>query len=71
MMHHGCDGIFVGSGIFGAENPRAMGQAVVQAVNHWDDPETLAKIAAEPGKGMSGDANADLSEDEQLQHRGV
>jgi pyridoxal 5'-phosphate synthase pdxS subunit len=71
MMHHGCDGIFVGSGIFGAENPRAMGQAIVEAVNNWDDPETLAEIASNVGEGMRGDANADLPEDEQLQHRGV
>ena len=35
------------------------------------DSKTLAEIAAEPGKGMSGDANVDLPEDEQLQHRGV
>jgi pyridoxal 5'-phosphate synthase pdxS subunit len=71
MMHHGCDGIFVGSGVFGAENPRAMGRAIVESVNNWDNPEKLAEIAAEPGKGMSGDANVDLPEDEQLQHRGV
>jgi len=71
MMHHGCDGIFVGSGIFGAEHPRAMGQAIVEAVNNWDDPETLAEIAANVGEGMAGDANVDLPEDEQLQHRGV
>jgi len=71
MMHHGCDGIFVGSGIFGAENPSAMGQAIVEAVNNWDDPETLAEIASNVGEGMRGDANADLPEDEQLQHRGV
>ena len=71
MMHHGCDGIFVGSGVFGAKNPRAMGRAIVESVNNWDNPEKLAEIAAEPGKGMSGDANVDLPEDEQLQHRGV
>ncbi|MFC7074132.1 pyridoxal 5'-phosphate synthase lyase subunit PdxS [Halovenus rubra] len=71
MMHHGCDGIFVGSGIFGAENPRAMGQAIVEAVNNWDDPETLSGIAANAGQGMKGDANADLDEDEKLQDRGV
>jgi pyridoxal 5'-phosphate synthase pdxS subunit len=71
MMHHGCDGIFVGSGIFGAENPRAMGQAIVEAVNNWDDPETLKEIATNVGKGMSGDANADLPEEEKLQGRGV
>jgi len=71
MMYHGCDGIFVGSGVFGAENPRAMGRAIVEAVNNWDDPEALVEIAAEPGKGMSGDANVDLPEEEKLQDRGV
>ena len=71
MMHHDCDGIFVGSGIFGAENPEAMGAAVVEAVNHWDDPEALAEIATNTGTGMKGDANVDLPEEEQLQGRGV
>jgi pyridoxal 5'-phosphate synthase pdxS subunit len=71
MMHHGCDGIFVGSGIFGAENPEAMGTAIVEAVNNWDDPETLADIASNVGEGMAGDANVDLPEEEQMQGRGV
>jgi pyridoxal 5'-phosphate synthase pdxS subunit len=71
MMHHGCDGIFVGSGIFGAQNPEAMGEAIVNAVNNWEDPEELASIASNVGKGMSGDANADLPEEEQMQGRGV
>ena len=71
MMHHGCDGIFVGSGIFGAENPEAMGTAIVEAVNNWDDPDRLAEIATNVGEGMQGDANADLPEEEKLQGRGV
>ncbi|WP_435183373.1 pyridoxal 5'-phosphate synthase lyase subunit PdxS [Halobellus sp. EA9] len=71
MMHHGCDGIFVGSGIFGAENPPAMGRAIVEAVNNWDDPETLAEIASNLGKGMKGESNASLPEEEKLQGRGV
>ncbi|PSP38226.1 pyridoxal 5'-phosphate synthase lyase subunit PdxS [Halobacteriales archaeon QH_7_65_31] len=71
MMQHGCDGIFVGSGIFGAENPEAMGEAVVAAVNNYDDPETLKEIAKSPGKGMSGKANALLDDEEKLQGRGV
>ncbi|MBX0324005.1 pyridoxal 5'-phosphate synthase lyase subunit PdxS [Halomicroarcula sp. F13] len=71
MMHHGCDGIFVGSGIFGAEDPEAMGTAIVEAVNNWDDPERLTEISKNVGKGMKGDANADLPEEEQLQGRGV
>ncbi|MFB6243170.1 MAG: pyridoxal 5'-phosphate synthase lyase subunit PdxS [Halobaculum sp.] len=71
MMHHGCDGIFVGSGVFGAENPESMGTAIVEAVNNWDDPERLAEIAANAGSGMRGDANVDLPEEEKLQGRGV
>ncbi|GAB3681510.1 pyridoxal 5'-phosphate synthase lyase subunit PdxS [Salinarchaeum chitinilyticum] len=71
MMHHECDGIFVGSGIFGAEDPESMGTAIVDAVNNWDDPETLAEIAADIGSGMKGDSNADLPEEEKLQGRGV
>ncbi len=71
MMHHECDGIFVGSGIFGAEDPEAMGEAIVEAVNNWDDPTRLADIAANLGKSMKGDANVDLPEEERLQGRGV
>jgi pyridoxal 5'-phosphate synthase pdxS subunit len=71
MMHHGCDGIFVGSGVFGAENPEAMGTAIVEAVNNWDDPDRLAEIATNVGKGMKGQSNADMPEEEKLQGRGV
>jgi pyridoxal 5'-phosphate synthase pdxS subunit len=70
MMHHGCDGIFVGSGIFGAEDPESMGSAIVDAVNNWDDPERLAEISANIGKGMKGDPNVDLPEEEKMQGRG-
>ena len=71
MMHHECDGIFVGSGIFGAEDPEAMGTAVVEAVNNWDDPDRLVEIASDIGGGMKGDANVDLPEEEKMQGRGV
>jgi pyridoxal 5'-phosphate synthase pdxS subunit len=71
MMYHGCDGIFVGSGIFGAENPEAMGRAIVEAVNNWDELETLADIATNTGKGMKGESNTDMPEEQQLQGRGV
>ena len=71
MMHHDCDGIFVGSGIFGAEDPEAMGEAIVDAVNNWDDPEELAAIATEAGGGMKGQSNDSIPDDERLQGRGV
>ncbi|GAB7013104.1 pyridoxal 5'-phosphate synthase lyase subunit PdxS [Halolamina salina] len=70
MMYHGCDGIFVGSGIFGAENPEKMGSAIVEAVNNWDDPEALLEIASDVGGGMKGESNVDLPEEEKLQGRG-
>ena len=71
MMHHDCDGIFVGSGIFGAEDPEAMGEAIVEAVNNWDDPERLAEIATEAGSGMKGQSNDSIPDEERLQGRGV
>ncbi len=71
MMHHECDGIFVGSGIFGAENPEEMADAIVRATNQWDDPEALFEISKNLGKSMKGNANVDLPEEEKLQGRGV
>jgi pyridoxal 5'-phosphate synthase pdxS subunit len=71
MMQLGCDGIFVGSGIFGAENPEAMGKTIVRAVNNYDDQDELAQIASRSGKGMRGQPNTNLSDEEQLQDRGI
>ncbi len=70
MMKLGCDGIFVGSGVFGAENPESMGRAIVEAVNNYDDPDELKEICKNVGGGMKGRSKESLSEDEQLQHRG-
>lgn len=70
MMQLGCDGIFVGSGIFGAEDPERMGSAIVEAVNNYDDPDTLTDIARDVGAGMKGRSSADLEEGERLQYRG-
>ena len=70
MMRLGCDGIFVGSGVFGAENPENMGRAIVEAVNNYDDPEELKEISKNVGGGMKGRSKDSLSEDEQLQYRG-
>ncbi|ATW90064.1 pyridoxal 5'-phosphate synthase pdxS subunit [Halohasta litchfieldiae] len=71
MMHHDCDGIFVGSGIFGAEEPEQMGNAIVEAVSNWDDPETLAEIATTAGSGMKGQSTESIPDEERLQDRGV
>jgi pyridoxal 5'-phosphate synthase pdxS subunit len=70
MMRLGCDGIFVGSGVFGAEDPESMGRSIVEAVNNYDDPESLKEISRNVGGGMKGRSKESLSEEEQMQYRG-
>ena len=41
LMSLGCDGIFVGSGIFKAEDAKERAQAVVLATTFWEDPEKV------------------------------
>ncbi|MEM2178470.1 MAG: pyridoxal 5'-phosphate synthase lyase subunit PdxS, partial [Candidatus Methanomethylicaceae archaeon] len=43
MMNLGCDGIFVGSGIFKSEDPLERAQAIVLATTFYDDPEIVAE----------------------------
>lgn len=54
MMLLGCDGIFVGSGIFKSQNPYAMAKAIVQATTHFDNPELIAKVSSGLGEAMKG-----------------
>jgi pyridoxal 5'-phosphate synthase pdxS subunit len=54
MMQLGADGVFVGSGIFSAENPAKMARSMVLAVAHYDDPQKLAEISAGLGSAMPG-----------------
>jgi pyridoxal 5'-phosphate synthase pdxS subunit len=41
LMLLGCDGIFVGSGIFKAEDAKERAQAVVLATTFWEDPDKV------------------------------
>ena len=52
MMQLGSDGIFVGSGIFGAENPAKMAEAIVKATMNYDQPKILAEVSEGLGKTM-------------------
>lgn len=70
MMKLGVDGIFVGSGIFKAEDPPRMAKAIVEAVNNYDRPEILAEISKGLGGAMKGLDTHTLSEGETLQTRG-
>jgi len=70
MMRLGADGVFVGSGIFKSEHPERMAAAIVEAVHHYDDPQTLAEVSRGIGEPMRGVSARTLSEEETLQTRG-
>lgn len=70
MMHLGCDGVFVGSGIFKAENPKVRARAIVEAVTHFDDPRTVADVSKGLGEAMRGLDVAQIPKEERLQERG-
>lgn len=54
MMQLGSDGVFVGSGIFKAENPEIRAKAIVQAVTYYNDPKMLAEVSSGLGEAMKG-----------------
>ncbi|MBC7319631.1 pyridoxal 5'-phosphate synthase lyase subunit PdxS [bacterium] len=54
VMQLGCDGVFVGSGIFKSENPEKRAKAIVMAVTYYDDPYILAEVSEDLGEPMQG-----------------
>ncbi|KAJ7349224.1 SOR/SNZ family-domain-containing protein [Mycena albidolilacea] len=55
MMQLGCDGVFVGSGIFKAgEHAPKRARAIVQAVTHYNNPKLLAEVSENLGPAMVG-----------------
>lgn len=70
MMQLGCDGVFVGSGIFKSENPAARAKAIVDATAGFNDPELLAKLSRGLGGAMRGVAVAGLASGDRMAGRG-
>jgi pyridoxal 5'-phosphate synthase pdxS subunit len=70
MMQLGCDGIFVGSGIFKAENPSARAKAIVAATTYYDRPDILADASKSLGKAMRGLEIGAIPQEELLAGRG-
>ncbi|RKF79141.1 Pyridoxal 5'-phosphate synthase subunit PDX1 [Golovinomyces cichoracearum] len=54
MMQLGCDGVFVGSGIFKSGDASKRAKAIVQAVTHFNDPKVLADVSEDIGEAMVG-----------------
>ncbi|UCD92223.1 MAG: pyridoxal 5'-phosphate synthase lyase subunit PdxS [Methanobacteriota archaeon] len=70
MMQLGCDGVFVGSGIFKSENPKERGKAIVEATTNFDDPAVIAEVSKGLGDAMKGLEISDIPADQRLQERG-
>ena len=70
MMQLGADGVFVGSGIFKSGDPRARAHAIVQATQHFDNPDVVAKVSRGLGEAMVGINVADIPVHHRLEDRG-
>jgi len=70
MMQLGCDGIFVGSGIFKSKDPAARAKAIVEATTHYDNPEILLKVSKDLGEAMPGIEISTISPEMRMQERG-
>jgi len=69
MMQLGCDGIFVGSGVFKATDPAKRARAIVEATTHFDDAKTLAHVSSGLGDAMTGIAIEEIPPHEMMQTR--
>lgn len=70
MMQLGCDGVFVGSGIFKSGDAAKRAKAIVQAVTHFKDPKVLMEVSMDLGEAMVGINTLELKEGEKLAKRG-
>jgi pyridoxal 5'-phosphate synthase pdxS subunit len=70
MMQLGCDGVFVGSGIFKSGDPAVRARAIVEATTFHQDPQIIAKVSRNLGEAMVGLNIDDIPAGERMQERG-
>jgi pyridoxal 5'-phosphate synthase pdxS subunit len=70
MMQLGCDGVFVGSGIFKSGDPAKRAKAIVEATTHYEDAEIIGRVSRNLGEAMVGINIADIPESELMAPRG-
>lgn len=70
-MQLGCDGVFVGSGIFKSSDPERMARAIVEAVAHFSDAKKIAGVSEGLGSAMRGLEISELPAEQRLSERGV
>ena len=70
MMQLGAEAVFVGSGIFKSNDPKARAKAIVEATAHYDKPEIVARVSEGIGAAMVGLDIRKMDEKDMLQTRG-
>src|SRR5690606_10647298 len=70
MMELGCDGVFVGSGIFKSDNPAKRAKAIVEAVAHYKDAKLIAEVSKGLGDAMRGESVAQMEDKNKIAGRG-
>jgi pyridoxal 5'-phosphate synthase pdxS subunit len=70
MMQLGCDGIFVGSGIFKSDNPAKRAKAIVEATAHFQDAKLIAEVSKGIGTAMRGIHVGSMKEEDKIAKRG-
>jgi pyridoxal 5'-phosphate synthase pdxS subunit len=70
MMQLGCDGVFVGSGIFKSSDPIKRAQAIVKATTYYDDPKIISEVSEDLGTAMDSLDVRELSGNSLLASRG-
>jgi pyridoxal 5'-phosphate synthase pdxS subunit len=70
MMQLGCDGIFVGSGVFKSGDPAKRAKAIVAATTYFNDPKVLAEVSKDLGEAMVGIEIDTIPQHERMQERG-
>ena len=70
MMQLGCDGVFVGSGIFKSADPAKRARAIVKATAYFNDPAKVLEASMDLGEPMPGIEIKTIPEAERLAGRG-
>lgn len=60
MMQLGSEGVFVGSGIFKAEDPAKRARAIVLATTYYNDPKKLAEVSTDLGGAIGGISSEEI-----------
>jgi pyridoxal 5'-phosphate synthase pdxS subunit len=69
MIQLGAEAVFVGSGIFKAENPAKRAKAIVVATTHYNDAKLIAEVSKGLGGSMKGLEISQIPQEQLLQVR--